>query len=477
MVSPEIVPFAKTGGLADMVSSLAQALASQGQRITLIMPAYRTVLNNGFLLEDTGMRVSVPVAGGYQPAHILSATLGQRISVYFVGANRYFDRDHLYSTAEGDYGDNAERFSFFAHAALEVLGRLNIPDILHAHDWQAALAIALLKTQPERYPGLASVRTVFTVHNLGYQGLFSASQWPVLGLDASLFNPQCIEFYGQINFMKAGLVFAELLTTVSPTYAREILTPEYGFGLEGIFKQRAASLAGILNGADYGIWNPAEDVHIAQRYTEQDLSGKRTCKGDLQKIFGLAPDPGIPLIGAVSRLASQKGFDLVQSIFDSLLQQDVQFVLLGSGDKQYQDYFRTAADRYRGKVGVRIAYEETLAHKIVAGADMLLMPSRYEPSGLTQLYSLKYGTIPIVRTTGGLRDSIEDFDPAGAKGTGFRFEPYEAPALLAAIDRALAAYADKKQWTRLMINAMSADYSWERSALEYLALYRRLVLS
>ena len=474
MVCPEIGPFAKTGGLADMVSSLALALERLGQRLTLMMPAYRAVLGNGLPLGDTGTRVAVSVAGRQEEAQILTATLGHQIPVYFIRADRYFDRDYLYATPEGDYPDNAERFSFFAHAALEVLSRIDLPDILHAHDWQAALAIALLRTQPERYLGLASARTVFTIHNLGYQGLFSPREWHVLGLDPSLFNPQCLEFYGNINFLKGGLVFAESMTTVSPTYAREIRTAEYGFGLEGIFQQRAANLAGILNGVDYDIWNPAVDRYIAQQYVPGDPSGKRVCKADLQSIFGLTPDPDIPLIGMVSRLASQKGFDLVRSVLDPLFQRNVQFVILGTGDKQYEDCFREAALRYRGKTGVRIAYEESLAHKIVAGADMFLVPSRYEPSGLTQLYSLKYGTIPIVRATGGLKDSVEDFDPATGKGTGFRFEAYEAAALLGAIGRAVAAFGDKKQWAALMTNAMSADYSWNRSALEYLALYKRL---
>jgi starch synthase len=312
------------------------------------------------------------------------------------------------------------------------------------------------------------------VHNLGYQGRFSSNQWNVLDLDRNLFNSQCLEFYGDINFLKGGLAFADALTTVSPTYAREIRIQEHGFGLEGIFEQRAAHLTGILNGADYDVWNPDVDLYIAERYTLDDLSGKRACKEDLQRLFGLPRDPDVPLIGTVSRLASQKGFDLLQSIVDCLLQRNIQFVLLGTGDKAFQEYFAGLSSRFAGKAGVRIAYEESLAHKIVAGADVFLMPSRYEPSGLTQLYALKYGTIPIVRTTGGLKDSIEDFDPATGKGTGFRFGPYEASALRSVIDRALTAYSNKQQWSALMRNAMSADYSWQRSALQYLALYRSL---
>jgi 1,4-alpha-glucan branching enzyme len=474
MVCPELMPFAKTGGLADMVSSLAMALDRLGQHVTLVMPAYRSALNCGVPLEDTGVRLAVSIAGRTEEAQLLTAKLDERIPVYLIRADRYFNRDYLYATPDGDYSDNVQRFSFFARAVLELFGYIDLPDILHAHDWQAALTVALLKTQPERYPGLASIRTVFTVHNLGYQGLFPAHEWPVLGLEPGLFNPQCLEFYGMINFMKSGLIFADALTTVSASYAREIQTAEYGFGLEGIFKQRAGNLTGILNGAGYDVWNPAGDAYIVQRYTMDDLSGKKACKQDLQSAFGIAQEPDVAVIGAVSRMASQKGFDLIEQVLDTMLQRRVEFVLLGTGDKRYQDYFAEAARRYAGRCGVRIAYEEALAHKTIAGADMFLMPSQYEPSGLTQLYSLKYGTIPIVRATGGLKDSIEDFDPATGKGAGFRFEQFEGQALMDTIDRALDLYADKAQWHRLMRNAMQADFSWDRSARQYLTLYRNL---
>jgi 1,4-alpha-glucan branching enzyme len=460
MICPEIAPFAKTGGLADMVSSLALALGRLGPHVTLIMPAYRDLLSKGHWPDEQ---------------HALAAKLGDRAYVYFIRADRYFNRENLYGGPEGDYPDNAARFSFFAHAALELLGRIPAPDIVQAHDWQAALAIALLKTQPERYPGLASVRTIFTIHNLGYQGLFSPTEWSVLGLDSGLFNPQCLEFYGKINFLKGGLVFADALTTVSPTYAREVQTSEHGFGLEGILKNRSADLSGILNGADYAVWNPADDSHIERNYTLENLYGKSACKADLQAVFGLDPDPDVPLIGVVSRLVYQKGFDIVQAALDSLLQRNVQFVLLGTGEKPYEDFFAGAAKRYPGKTGVRIGYGEALAHKIVAGADMFLMPSRYEPSGLTQLYSLKYGTIPIVRATGGLKDSVEDFNPETGEGTGFQFEALQASALLEAVDRALRAFRNKEQWAALMRNGMTADFSWDRPAHEYLALYQRLV--
>ncbi|MGA8578447.1 MAG: glycogen synthase GlgA, partial [Bryobacteraceae bacterium] len=475
MVCPEVVPFAKTGGLADVVGSLAIALQRLGQRVSLIMPAYASVLRGKFELRDTGIHVTVTLRGRTEEAQVLVTMLGDEIPVYLIRADRYFDREYLYTTPQGDHSDNAERFAFFNRAALEVLREIETPDILHAHDWQAALAITFLKAQPERYPGLASVRTVLTVHNLGYQGLFSPQDWGALDLDWSLFSAEGLEYYQKINFLKAGLVFADALTTVSPTYAEEIRTPEYGFGLEGVFQQRAADLAGILNGADYQVWSPATDPFIARNYTPLDLSGKGACKADLQEVFGLSRRPEVPLIGMVARLVSQKGFDLIEASTQDLFQRDLQFVLLGTGESRCEKYFRSVAVRNPGKVGVKIAFEDALAHKIEAGADMFLMPSRYEPSGLNQLYSLKYGTIPVVRATGGLKDSIEEFDPVAGTGNGFVFDAYDVSELLAAVDRALAAFRDKRRWAALMRNAMAADYSWGRSARGYLALYERLL--
>jgi 1,4-alpha-glucan branching enzyme len=418
MVCPELVPFAKTGGLADMVSSLADALRGLGHQVRVILPAYRNVLEKG-IATDTGFRFNVSIAGRSEAGMLLTATLGPDIPVYFIASGRYFDRPFLYGTPEGDYPDNAERFVFFTRGVLEVLRQLGSPHVLHAHDWQAALAIVFLKAQPELYPELASALTVLTIHNLGYQGLFPAHQWGVLGLDQNLYTARHLEFYGRINFLKGGIVFADALTTVSPTYSREIQTADYGFGLEGVLKARAASLAGILNGAGYEIWNPRVDPFIAQNYDPQDLSGKGACKADLQRTFGLREDPEIPLLGTVSRLVSQKGFDLLEGILDDLLRRGVQLVVLGSGDRKYQDFFQRAAQRDPARLGVRIAFEEALAHKIEAGADMFLMPSLYEPSGLNQLYSLKYGTIPIVRATGGLKDSVEEFDPRRDEATAF----------------------------------------------------------
>jgi 1,4-alpha-glucan branching enzyme len=475
MVSPEIVPFAKTGGLADMVGSLAIAMERLGQRVSLIMPAHRSALMRAVPLEETGIRLSVPVSNRREEATLLRAKVGNDVSVYLVRADQYFDRDNLYGTPEGDYSDNAERFAFFSRAALEAVRKIGGAHILHAHDWQAALAITFLKAQPEVYPELSAVRTVLTVHNVGYQGVFPREDWPLLNLAWGFFTPRQLEYYGQINYLKGGLEWADAITTVSPSYADEIQTPEQGFGLDGVFKDRAADLYGILNGAGYEVWNPATDPSIAQTYDLADLSGKLLAKAELQRLFELPEASEVPIIGMITRLAAQKGVDLVAEAFEELMRRDVQFVLLGAGDRPFEDFFRSLGERYPGKAAARIAFDETLAHKIEAGADIFLMPSRYEPAGLNQLYSLRYGTIPIVRATGGLKDSVTDFDAEAGTGNGFVFTEYDAAALLAAVDRALETYGQPEQWARLMENAMTADHSWSRSAGEYLRLYQRLM--
>jgi len=425
-------------------------------------------------LEDTGIRFTVPVADRREEGALFKTRTGAAIPVYFIRADRYFDREYPYGTREGDYPDNAERFVFFSRAVLEVL-KLHPPQVLHSHDWQAALATAFLKAQPHAYPELSSVKTVLTVHNLGYQGLFPQVDWPLLNLDGGLFVPRYLEFYGKINLLKGGLVFADAITTVSPTYAQEIRTPEQGFGLEGVFQERAADLSGILNGADYEVWDPQTDPFIAAAYSPQDSAGKAACKADLQRRFGLSARPAVPLLGIVSRLAAQKGCDLLEQALDELFRRDVQLVVLGTGDKRYEEFFQQVPARYPGQAGVQIAFDEALAHRIEAGADLFLMPSRYEPGGLNQLYSLKYGTIPIVRATGGLRDTVQEFDRQTGRGTGFLFGPYEPAALLQAVDQALSVFRRKEDWAQLIRNAMAANFSWDRSARAYLDLYQKLL--
>jgi starch synthase len=474
MIASEASPFAKTGGLADVLGTLSVALERLGHEVLLIIPAYRSVLQGEFAGKETALRFAVPVSNRLEPAEVLQFTAGKAVTVYFVRANQYFDREFLYGTPAGDYPDNAERFVFFCRAALEILRTFPV-DIVHAHDWQAALTVVFLKTQPARYPETAAAKTIFTIHNLGYQGRFWQGDWHLLNLDYGFFTPQFLEFYANINFLKGALLFADRLTTVSPSYAREIMTPAQSFGLEGVLRQRAGDLVGILNGVDYDQWNPWTDPFISHHYGEHSLINKRGCKESLRRSLELADQPGTPIIAMISRLAGQKGFGLVESIFDRLMERSVQFVLLGSGDDRYAEFFRAAALRYPDRVAVRIGFDEQLAHRIEAGADMFLMPSLYEPCGLNQMYSLKYGTIPIVRAVGGLRDTVEDYDPAAQSGTGFVFESYDAQALLTAVDRGLAAFHDKPAWSALRRRAMAMDFSWERSAQAYSKLYQQLL--
>lgn len=475
MASPEIAPFAKTGGLGDVLGSLPQALERLGARVSLIMPAYRSVLQGNFQLEDTGISFVVPISDRQEEGTILKTRIGRDITVYFVRADRYYDREHFYGTPGHDYVDNAERFIFFARSVLEVL-KLEPPSILHAHDWQSALAIVFLKAQHQIYPALSSVKSVFTVHNLGYQGLFWNLDWHLLNIDWKFFTPEYLEFYGKVNFLKGGVIFADAVTTVSSTYAEEIKASTRGFRLDGVFRERSDSLVGILNGADYDVWNPEADHFIRKTYSPKDFSGKSDCKAEIQRYFGLPEDPDKPLIGMVSRLIEQKGFDLLEKAMERLLSRDLQFILLGTGNERFEDFLRKLPDKYPGKAGVQIAFDEALSHRIVAGCDMFLMPSQYEPSGLTQIYSLKYGTIPIVRATGGLKDTVAEFEPNLGKGNGFLFVNYEVKDLLEAVDRALAIFHHKDKWMTLIRNAMSCDFSWERSARAYLELYRKLVM-
>lgn len=474
MVASEISPFAKTGGLADVLGTLSVALARLGHELCVIAPAYRCVLQGGFPLRETGMEVSVTVADRHRSAKVLQTAIGENLPVYLIRADDYFDRESLYGTVEGDFPDNAERFGFFSRASLELLRHQPV-DILHCHDWQAAMAIVYLKTQAANYSETAAAKTVFTIHNLGFQGIFSRDQWPLLNLDSSLYAPPYLEFYDRINFLKGALVFADKITTVSPSYAQEIMSAEQGFGLEGVLRQRRTDVVGILNGVDYGNWNPRTDPFIPYRYGANTLTVKRDCKRMLQRIAGLAEKSTTAVIGMISRLTSQKGFDLVESIFDTLMARDVQVILLGSGEPRFERFFSDAAARYRGRVAVEIGFDEQLAHRIEAGADLFLMPSRYEPCGLNQMFSLKYGTIPIVGAVGGLKDTVQDYDADSQTGTGFVTESHTAAALLDAIDRGLAVFRDKTAWTALRRRAMANDFSWDRSARAFGDLYAQLV--
>ncbi|HET8564631.1 MAG TPA: glycogen synthase GlgA [Candidatus Binatia bacterium] len=474
MISPEIGPFAKTGGLADVVGTLSNDLERFGHELCLIMPAYRAVMEGGFPLEEMSRKLAVQISDRTVGGSVLRTRLGKNISVYLARADRYFDREFLYGTQNGDYPDNAERFTFFSRATLEIL-KIDPVDIIHCHDWQSALVIVFLNTQASLYPELKSAKTVFTVHNLGFQGLFPESEWHLLNLDRSWFTSPYLEFFGRINLLKGALVFADKITTVSPTYAREIMTPQQGFGLEGVLRKRKDDLIGILNGVDYSQWSPEIDPFTKCHYDRAHLAGKSLCKKDLQQTFGLPLRVDVPMIGMISRLTSQKGFDLVEKVLGGFIERNIQFAVLGSGERRYEEFFCRMADQYSEKIGVRIGFDEALAHQIEAGADIFLMPSLYEPCGLNQMFSLKYGTIPVVRAVGGLKDTVEDYDPLAETGTGFVFRPYKPAALRKALDRALELFPQKRVWSALQKRAMSQDFSWKQSAAAYSDLYRRLI--
>ena len=473
MVASEATPFAKTGGLADVVGALPQALAERGEQVAVVLPAYR---ENRYPrpTREAYRNLWIPIGPGYR-VDIQQITLQQTedraVTYYFSWqCPTLYDRDGIYGTAAGDFPDNHLRFAVLSMAALGVARHLFRPDVLHVHDWQAALAPVYLREHFQGDPTFMGMKTLLTIHNLGYQGPFPPEALPEIALDPRLMNPDQLEFFGRVNFLKAGIAFSDAVSTVSKGYASEIQTPEYGFGLDG-FLRRHGPITGIVNGVDYNEWNPEYDPHIARDYSPSDLSGKRACKQALLAEYGLPQDNlDRPLLGIISRFAAQKGFDILADAASRLLLEDVNLVILGSGDLPYESMFRALAQTYPQKVGLHVGYDTGLSHRIEAGADMFLMPSRYEPCGLNQIYSLKYGTVPVVRATGGLDDTIDE-------GTGFKFRDYSGDALLDTVRMALKAYQDLDSWVRRMRRGMEKDFSWKVSAGEYVDLYRRLVAS
>ncbi len=466
MVASEAVPFAKSGGLADVIGALPPALVALGDDVAVVLPRYR-----GTSLADT-QRVAenwtIWVGPDSYRAEIYVA-VERGVPFFLVECPFFYDRDGIYSTDGVDYPDNHVRFAVLCRSALSVVRYLFRPQIIHCHDWQAALVAPYLRFTFAGDPTYLGMKVLLTIHNLGYQGRFGREVMGQVGLGDSLFTSGVMEFDGDVNFLKAGILLADALTTVSRGYAREIQTAEYGFRLDGLLRSRSDVLTGIVNGVDYLEWNPEADPHIAARYSAADLSGKRECKADLLREFGLPNgDPGRPVIGIVSRFTRQKGFDLIEHIAGDLAREDLCLVALGTGEPEYEDLFRRLAADHPGRIAVRVAYDNVLAHKIEAGSDMFLMPSHYEPCGLNQIYSLRYGTIPIVRATGGLDDTID-------ASCGFKFRDYTPQALLGAIHAALAAWKDQEAWQSLIRAAMAKDYSWKHAAEEYSALYKRLI--
>jgi glycogen/starch synthases, ADP-glucose type len=468
----ECVPFSKTGGLADVVGALPRALAALGHDVSVYVPRYRqTKLIDA---ETVVKSVTIPFDDKYRFCSVVTAGSGGGVKYYFVEYPPFFDRDSLYGGPAGDYPDNAERFALFSRAVIEASKIVGVPQVFHCHDWQTALIPIMLRTFYAEDPAFREVATVFTIHNMGYQGLFAPDTLPLLMLPWELFTISKMEFFGQVNFLKGALVLSDFVTTVSKKYSQEIQTTENGFGLDGVLRNRAATVAGILNGVDYNEWSPQSDKFIVAKYSAQELSGKQLCKKDLLNSFGIAnPNLKIPVVGIVSRFAAQKGFDLITQVMDRLAREELIMVILGSGDKPYEEMFQRLNRQFPSRIAVKVAFDNAIAHKIEAGADMFLMPSRYEPCGLNQIYSLKYGTVPIVRATGGLDDTIEPWDARTGKGTGFKFSEYTGEALLATVKQALLAYRDPSSWQTLMRNAMSRDFSWGASAKDYVKVYER----
>lgn len=472
----EISPFSRAGGLADVSQALPKALARMGHDVFIVTPKYRQARNVKPSIKPLDRHLEVPISFMKKSAQIFQAGLEDQVTVYLIGQDELYDRGGLYGNEYGDYQDNAERFIFFSRAVLELCLTLDLkPDVIHCNDWQTGLIPVYLKTLYADSPSLQSTATLFTIHNLGYQGLFWHYDLHLTGLGWELFTPRALEFFGKLNLMKGGIVFADILNTVSPSYREEILTPANGFGLEGVLKNRENNLYAVLNGVDSQVWNPANDPLLPAHYTSSTLENKKICKTHLQELFQLKKRGDLPIIAVISRLLDRKGLDLVSQVFPRLMELDVQLILMGQGVDQYQSWATEMVEKYPGFIGLEIGYNEPLAHQIQAGADILLMPSRYEPCGLDQLYALKYGTIPIVRAVGGLEDTVEDYDPQKDQGTGFKFREYEGEKLFQTVQRALSVYRDKVRWKGLIQRAMSRDFSWENSAVQYESLYLKAI--
>lgn len=467
-VSPEALPFSKTGGLADVVEALPRALAEMGHQVSVLLPRYRGNQAARTILTS----LTVPLGQDLRFPAIAEAGIFEGVHYYFVDDAEFFDREKLYGDKQGDYPDNPRRFAELSRAAIEFTKLVWMPDVIHCHDWQSALVPVCLRTLYKRDSAVAGLPVILTIHNLGYQGLFERSMLAQIGLPEDLFRMEALEYYGRVNLLKGGLVFADYLTTVSRKYAQEIQTPEFGCGLEGVIRSRGERMAGILNGVDYAAWNPETDTFIAAQYSAKNLEGKRLCKKDLLATFHLpAEDVDRPLIGIVSRFVDQKGFDLIAETAADIMKEDLALVALGNGDAKYEKLFQDLARKNSKRIGVKIAYDNAVAHKIEAGADMFLMPSRYEPCGLNQIYSLRYGTVPVVRATGGLDDTVEEFDARTGKGTGFKFKAYNGKALLECLRQAIAAFGDAQRWRAIQANGMAKDFSWKPSAAAYVKIY------
>jgi starch synthase len=475
IVAAEMTPYAKVGGLADVIGALPAALAQRGAQVSVILPGYKTALEK---LKTERIAQGRAVKVGTEPIKfgVLRASGTGAVSMFLIENEKYFGRDGVYGEKGADYPDNLARFIFFGRAAAQVLGDQVEPDVIHAHDWHASVLPIVIRADPALQPAFANTVSVFTIHNLAFQGIYPRADYELLNLAPGYFSIDGLEFFGRMNLMKGAIMLADAASTVSPTYAREVTTgPELGFGLEGVLRARGDRFVGILNGADYNEWNPATDTFVAARYSASDYSrNKAICTRELRKIADFPVVDRRPLVGMVTRMTPQKGFDLLSDALDAIMAVDLQLVILGSGDSATEKRFKQAEQHYRDKLRVIIGFDNPVAHKVQAGCDMFLMPSRFEPCGLTQMYALKYGTAPVVRSTGGLADTVREFDPQTGTGDGFVFARYEPDAIVGALARAVSVFNRPELWQRLVQNCFAADFSWNHAAESYLELFGRL---
>ena len=472
-VSPEVWPFIRVGGLAEVSHDLPLALGQRGHQVQVVTPKTRLEEEQERLLEDTGITLTVPVSWREYQAKVFRLALNRQVTIYLVEHRRFFQREGLYGNAYGDYEDNAERFIFFSRSVLELLLALDRPvDLMHLNDWTTGLIPLYLKSLYAKRPQFGATGSLMTVHNLGKQGVFWHYDLPLTGLGWEYFTPQAVEQAGKLNFLKAGLVYADMISTVSRRYAEEILTPEMGFGLDEVLRQRRQDLVAITNGVDYRTWNPADDPNLVAGFDSSDLGPKDLCRADLRRVMGLDARSRRPVVIFVGRLLDRRGMDIFIPGIEAMLSLDCDLAVMGFGEDHYHYRLKQLAQRHAGRLAVHLGYEMDLAHKMIGGADILLMPSRYEPCGLHQMHAMRYGTVPVVRATGGLDETVRDHRPGG-EGTGFKFQEHSTAALLEALCRALECRADQDQWEGVMRRGMAQDFSWDRAAARYEEVYLR----
>ncbi len=474
-VASEGMPFVKTGGLADVIGTLPAEIHALGHPVLTFLPRYKSIDLKKWNLELVIPELSVPVGSEKEIGRVYAYNHKNGLQFYFIDHAEYYSRDELYGTPLGDYPDNDRRFIFFQRAVLEALRVLNIhPDVIHCHDWQTGLIPVYLRILYSGEPLFRKTKTVYTIHNLAYQGNFPPDSLPLTGLGWETFRLERLEFYGKVSFLKGGIVYSDAITTVSESYAQQIQAKEFGCGLEGVLQRRRDRLFGIVNGIDYEEWNPETDPHLAANYNLKTIQKKEINKAALQKENELKVDPALPIYGLVSRLVDQKGIDILIPALIKMAEWDIQFVLLGTGEEKYHQIFREMAKKNKGRFGIRILFDSKMAKRIYGGCDFMLIPSYYEPCGLAQMIACRYATIPVVRATGGLRDTVQEFDPETQEGNGFLFQDYTSEALLEAVQRSMKIYQEKRNWKILVRNAMASDFSWAASAKKYVKLFEEL---